>query len=111
MRYQRTLIGVSSLLTAAVGLILLWTNDGRDTSISGILIRVGVMLGVIWLGYPALMKSGGKQSLAWFLALFAGIFLVAFRPRLFIAVVLLTCAALAINLAWKRFNQGISDQG
>lgn len=110
MHYQRTLIGISSLLTLIVGLLLLWANDGKDTSISGILVRVGVMLLVIWLGYPALMKSGGKQSLAWFFALFGALFVVAFKPRLFFIVVLLAGVALSINWVWKRMNEGLGGR-
>jgi len=104
------LIGGCSLLTLATGLLLLRANDGRDTSISGVLIRVGAMLLVLWFGYPTLVAPGGKQSLGWLLASLCGLFLVAFRPRLFLAVFVIAAAALALNWCWRRIHQSLDER-
>lgn len=89
---------------------MLWLNGGQDTNISGILVRVGVMLIVFWVGFPSLIEPDGKKSLIWFLALFGGLFLVAFRPRLFFAVFLIAAIAMAINWALKHVGSGLDRQ-
>ena len=101
------MVGFSGLALLVIGLVLLWVNGGNDTSVSGILVRIGVMLVVVWVGFPSLTKPDGKQSLVWFLGLFGGLFLVAFRPRLFFAVFLVTAFALAVNWVWKNLGHGI----
>ena len=106
MNYQRAAVGISGLVFVMLGLVLLWANQGQDTSVSGILVRVGVMLCVFWLGYPVLIKPEGKQSLVWFLVLFGTVFLVAFRPRLFPGIAALATLGFLINWGIKRLNRG-----
>lgn len=62
------------------------------------------MLLVFWLGYPALVTAEGQQSLMWFLAMFGAVFLVAFRPKLFLFVLAISAIVFLLNWVWRTLE-------
>ena len=96
---QRHALGIISLisLTAAVyGLVKYGISDGQTSVFASACLRIGLVLGAVWLAYPQLIKLRGGTS-GWFIALLGGIALcIAVRPRL--AVVLVPIMLILIAL-------------
>ena len=105
MNLQRIFVAILGIVLLGTGSLLLWANSGLDTNVSGILIRVGVMLLVVWIGYPALTDETGQHSLGMILLFIAGTFLVALRPRIFVSALLIGILAIAINFVWRYIGQ------
>ena len=103
---QRSLIGIAAIVCTLAGIASLLLNQENTSSISGILIRVGLMLGATWLAMPSLVKPEHQNSLYMIAMLFAAIVLVAARPRLFVAAVLIGGVALILNWGLKRISRG-----
>ena len=102
MNSQRSLIGIAAVLCTAAGISLLVLVRENTSSISGILIRLGMMLGATWLAMPSLVKPEHQKSLYAVAIFFGLVLLVAARPKIFVAVVLIGAVAMVINWALKR---------
>jgi hypothetical protein len=87
---QRPLLGILAVVLLAAGGILLVAWPQYDTLL-GACLRIGTVLGVVWLAWPQLSRLQ-----PWLvLAVIAGILVVSYRPKL-ILVVIVVIAIMAI---------------
>lgn len=76
----RRLVAVIALGLCLVGTVIYW--QGNDIS-GGILVRSGLVLGAVWLAWPALMKLNPR----WLVPALAMLAFAVTRPGLLIWVV------------------------
>jgi len=92
---RRRAAGIIALLLLCAGLaIYVWQPNWENAvPLAAICVRVGLVLGAIWLAYPELKRVPG-----WLGPLCAGALLaIAVRPRLAIFIVPLTIAILLLR--------------
>lgn len=78
---RRNLLGVIALvcLISGVALYFLNADDSRHLEWTSACLRIGAILGAVWLALPDLRRPGNR----WYvLAALAGFVLLALRPRL-----------------------------
>ena len=107
MDYRRFALGIFAVVCIGGGVLLAFTNDGDNNSLSGILIRVGCMLAATWLAFPVIKTPEGKQSLFVTLALLGLVVLVAARPRLFIAGLIGLVVVTLANWVLKKLSSSL----
>lgn len=80
---RRHLIGILSLAALlGAGAARWWGNgDAQTTFVSSISLRLGIMLGTIWLAYPQLQSLAAHVSPTGLLLTVAGLLIVVIRPR------------------------------
>lgn len=102
MNYQRWGIGVVAGLLLIAGVCLYWTPLGERSVWTGLCIRVGLLLGVIWLAMPQLAGLRSRMSTIVLGSLVAVLVLAALKPKLFSVVSAVLAVGLAINfvLGW-----------
>lgn len=95
---HRPTIGIITLLLLAAIPVLHYSlpADEAQLWISGC-IRVGLIMGGLWLAHPQLVKIPPKFLLFFFLGFFALMIFIIKQPR---AIVML--AAIALFLAWLK---------
>jgi hypothetical protein len=83
-RHIMGLFGIAFLLTGVGLLVAKGTNDAQWSMLASVCIRVGLMLGAIWLAFPQIVGLT-KRFPPWLMATIgvAGI-VVAARPRMIV---------------------------
>ena len=112
-KWQRLVLGVSAAILLGGGLILAawpWTQDGKmgansDSYFSGMLIKVGVVLGVAWLAAPQLERFGWHRLRGTMLAaLLVVLVLWLARPKIgaWAGAIVLGAGAFFSLIGWFR---------
>ncbi len=105
-RSQRIILGAiaGSMLTAGIAMYALF--PAANPAVTAILIRVGTVLGVVWLAFPQLKTVGQKVPVVIAGGLLVGLVLMAARPNLFkvaaALMVLLTLLSLLAKVLRKN---------
>lgn len=102
MNTQRTIIGVLGISFLLIGIYLALTNHGTSHSLSGVLVKVGLMLCATWLAFPSLLKTESQRSLKFGMLLVGMLFLVAMRPRILIVAMVVGVVAWGVNWGLKE---------
>ena len=102
---QRNLIGIAAIVCVLAAVYLLLFQSGQYSSVSGILIKVGLMLSAIWLAFPKIQGRQGRDSFLILIVLCGLLFLLAARPRIFVIACAVAIAALAVNWLLKRISK------
>lgn len=99
--WQRTVIGILAIVFLLAAGILLSFYPGSGAGLIGMLVRLGLVLGTIWLAMPQLLKLRPMQSAgAWVIII--GMLLVAARaPNLFRVAVVLLVIGMAVQFFLK----------
>ena len=85
-----------------MGLASLVLNPDTPSSFGGIMIKVGLMLAATWLALPNLVKPENQPSMQILGGFLLLVVLVAIRPKIFIAVLVIGAIAFALNSVMKR---------
>jgi predicted anti-sigma-YlaC factor YlaD len=108
--WQRLVIGGLSLICLGLAAILLVFNPGSGTGLIGLLVRIGLVLGTIWLAMPQLLKLRPLQSATVWVVLL-GLLLVAARsPNLFRVAIIMMAAGGLIHFFLKSASR-LAAQG
>ena len=91
-RHTRALVGIAAIVMAGGG--LWWAMAGEDSLNGEVAIRVGILLGCVWLVAPSLRRPGPAA-----VGIGLATLLVVLRPRLVVAVVV---GAVIWRLASRR---------
>jgi len=94
---QRTTLGLITIGMAVAGVVGI-VGDA-ETGWPQILLRVAIVLGAIWLAAPGFHRVPRRVAVG----IAAGITVVAFRPRLVLAGVVV---AAAVMVLWRRGSTG-----
>jgi len=86
---RRHAVGIVALLllaTGVTGLIVYGVGDDKTSMLLSVCLRIGMVLGAIWLAFPQLLQLAGKSS-PWMLGLLSicGIVIIL-RPRLIVVI-------------------------
>lgn len=102
MKYQRLLIGLVAGVFLTVGAVLYFFGSNPENISTGIAVRVGLLLGVIWLAMPQLEGLKSKISAMVWTGVLLILIVAAFRPRLFPVMAGVLAVGLALNwfLGW-----------
>lgn len=85
-RHAFGLIGIVFLIGAAIGLAQSGINDAQNSMLASILLRVGLVLGAIWLAYPQLEQLFQRVP-PWLVAVVGlALLVVVVRPKAIFAV-------------------------
>ena len=103
MDIQRTLLLLLAIVFLILGVALYLQGTTQSNQYSGILIRVGVMLGVVWTAYPQLETLRRKSSVFVISVLLGLMLIVAARPRIFPIAAAVAIATILINGVMRRF--------
>lgn len=103
-RFQRWAMGGLAVLFLAIGTGLYFEDNPDRQFVCGLFIRVGLLLGAIWLAWPQLAVLPRRVS-----PLAAGIvlvllFLAASRPKLFPILIGVLGATWLLNVVLRRFT-------
>jgi hypothetical protein len=110
--WQRTILVIIAAACLVGGLVLATANSNPQ-NISGILIRVGLMLAVTSFALPHFYRTGSQTGArgdasglsTWvFVAGLAGAALIATRPRVFLIAFLLLATAVVTNWVMRRLT-------
>jgi len=86
---QRHLLGLLALILLVggiSGLAVYGAGESQSSMLSSIGIRMGLVLGAIWLALPQLVQLSGRASGVLLTALVAGGIILAVRPKSFIVL-------------------------
>lgn len=107
---KRSLLGLVALvsLVIGIGLLLLAPRDVNNTalSVSGALIRVGLVIGALWLAWPSITGLLSRTPKWMLTAAAIGIVFCVVRPQLLLIVV---PVLLGLWFLSGRFLQSPSD--
>ena len=111
MNYQRIATGVLATIFLVVGAILSLSTDpqdqfGSNAGLAGILVRVGLMLGAVWLAWKELEWLRGRASTMVVVAIVALLLIVAVRRQLFPIAAALLVGGLTVNGILRRLSGG-----
>lgn len=86
---NRTSLGFLALLLLAIGGITVWNGpaDANATGFAGGCIRVGIVLGALWLALPQLLQFLAKTPKWLLVAGLIGVVVCAVKPLLLVAVI------------------------
>lgn len=98
---MRTQLGIISLLLLAGAVIRYLTTGNLSDMLLGGLLRIGLVVGALWLALPGL-KSIFAKTPKWLIgALFVSVVVFALRPQL---LWWLPVALIAVWFGWSRFG-------
>ncbi len=100
-------MGLLSLVCLAIGVALYLEDNGDRVFLCGMFIRVGLLMGVIWLAWNQLIGLPKRISPLAIGMVIAGLFLAASRPRIFPLVAAALVASLFINGLIRRFTGNV----
>ena len=80
-------------------------NPAANPAVTAILIRVGTVLGVVWLAFPQLKTVGQRVPVAIVCCLLGGLVLMAARPNFFKVAAALIVLLVALSLVAKVFRK------
>ena len=82
-RSQRIILGVVAGIMLLFGVVSYLLFPAANPAVTAILIRVGTVLGVIWLAFPQLKTMGQRLPVFMVGGLLGALVLMAARPNLF----------------------------
>jgi len=106
VNYQRLAIGILAAISLLIGGWMYFFGPENPSpsaaATTGVLVRVGSLLGVIWLAMPQLKSMKTKFSLIAFLVLLVILIIAATRPKIFPIIAGLLAISLSLNwvLSW-----------
>ena len=98
---QRILLGAIAAVMLLVGITLYAFFPAANPAVTAILIRVGTVLGVVWLAFPQLKTVGQRVPVAIVCCLLGGLVLMAARPNFFKVAAALAVLLIALSLVAK----------
>lgn len=98
---QRILLGVIASIMLLVGIALYLFFPAASPAVTATLIRVGTVLGVVWLAFPQLKTVGQRVPVVVISGLLGGLVLMAVRPNLFKVAAALIVLLVALSLVAK----------
>ena len=98
---QRILLGAIAAIMLLAGIAMYAFFPAANPAVTAILIRVGTVLGVVWLAFPSLKTVGQKLPLAIVGGLLGALILMAARPNLFKVATALIVLLVALSLLAK----------
>ena len=105
MNWQRLMIGLIAVGCLGAGISLYFARPDETTGYVGILVRVGVLLGVICLAMPQLEPLKAKLSTIALLVTVLLLVVVAARPNWFRIVAGILAVTLIVNWALKLISR------
>jgi hypothetical protein len=105
MNYQRLAIGILAALSLLVGGALYFLSSGESSITTGLLVRVGALLGVIWLAMPQLETLKTKISTVAFFVVLLILIVAATKPKLFPIISGILAISLTLNWALRWLSQ------
>ncbi|MEM7455514.1 MAG: hypothetical protein AAF456_14270 [Planctomycetota bacterium] len=111
MIYQRIITGILAAVFLLAGAFLSLSGDSHDpfgsnVGFAGILVRVGLMLGAVWLAWKELEALRRRASTIVVVAIGVLLLMVAVRPRLIPIAAAIFVAGLTINGILRRLSGG-----
>ena len=104
-RSQRIILGVISAAMLLQGIVLLIFFPEANPAVTAILIRVGTVLGVVWLAFPQLKSVGDRLPGFVIVGFVATLVLMAARPNLFKVAAAVAVVLVVLSLLAKVFRQ------
>ena len=101
MNWQRLMVGLVAAGFLLAGAGMYFSRPDSHILTTGILVRVGLLLGVIWLAMPQLESLQTKVSTVVLLVVLLLLVLVAARPNLFKVISGELAIGLALNWVLK----------
>ena len=102
--FQRIVVGVLAGVFLAIGVLLYIGGNPEFQALSGLLVRVGLLLGAGCLAWDQLLGLPPKLSLAGLVLGIGLLFLAASRPRLFPILFAAAVIGIFVNGAIRRFT-------
>jgi hypothetical protein len=101
---RRNLLGVIALVALLAGAVLYFVDGAHSRYLewTSACLRVGAVLGAVWLAMPEFRRPGNRWLVA---AILAGFVVLAWRPRLFLV------AAVLFVVAWFLRPRGRMHHG
>ena len=87
------------------GIVLLMFFPEANPAVTAILIRVGTVLGVVWLAFPQLKSVGDRLPGFVIIGFVATLVLMAARPNLFKVAAAVALVLVVLSLLAKVFRQ------
>ena len=107
MNPQRVFLLIIALSALAGGTILLLQDTAQSQTYSGILIRVGCMLGALWLAFPQLASLRNRFSILTMGVMVLLLLLVAARPRIFPIAAAVAIATILLNGLLRKLSGNV----
>jgi Na+-translocating ferredoxin:NAD+ oxidoreductase RnfD subunit len=102
---QRIVLGVIAAIMLSAGVALYAFFPAANPAVTAVLIRVGTVLGVVWLAFPQLKSAGQKVPGFIVCGLLGGLILMAARPNLFKVAAALIVLLIALSLLAKLLRK------
>ena len=102
---QRILLGTIAAIMLLAGIVLYAFFPAANPAVTAILIRVGTVLGVVWLAFPQLKTVGQRVPVAIVCCLLGGLVLMAAQPNFFKVAAALIVLLVALSLVAKVFRK------
>lgn len=109
--WQRVVIGGLSLICLSLAAILLVIKPATASGMIGLLTRIGLVLGSIWLAMPQILKLRPLQSATVWVVLVCLLLVAARSPNLFRVAVVLLAAGGLIHVLLKSASRLIGTPG
>ncbi len=104
MNTQRLLTGLIATIFLIVGAVLYFSGADNVLAAAGILVRVGFMLGAIWLAWPEFDWLRKRASTLVIVAVVALLIIIAVRRQLFPVAASALVGGLMINGILRRLS-------
>jgi len=102
---QRIVLGAIAAIMLLAGIAMYAFFPAANPAVTAILIRVGTVLGVVWLAFPQLKTAGQRMPMVVVCGLLGGLVLMAARPNLFKIAAALIVVLIALSLVAKVFRK------
>lgn len=102
-RYQRFVLGIAAGALTLLGLYGVGSSD--YTTVGSILLRSGIVLGVICLAIPQLSGKNASWSLVSLVVIVGLVMVAAARPRYFALAAILAVLFLTLQAIGRRFSR------
>jgi len=99
--WQRLVIGGLSIACLLSAALLVLFNPGTGAGLMGMLVRIGLVLGTIWLAMPQLLKLRPMQSATVWAVVICLLLVAARSPNLFRVAMVLMGIGLAVHFFLK----------
>ena len=104
MNFQRIITGILAAIFLIIGVFLYFTGGDTAQGPSGILTRVGLMLGAIWLAWNEMEWLRQRASTVVVVSVVALLLIIAVRRQLFPIAAALLVGGLTINGILRRLS-------
>ena len=101
---RRITLLVLALTSLALGISLLFSQSNSGTNFSGIFVRLGVMLSVLWIAFPQIESLRSRTSLFVIGTIVVLFLVVAARPRIFPIAAGVALATIILNGIMRRLS-------